>query len=216
MTKLPNVLVQVPIKTNSERIPGKNFKDYQGKPLFRHLLDRLADELPHNYQLLIDVDSEDTKELMEGLYGWTAAVVKRPEWFASNAANGNHLLSRIAHISPGYDIYVQTFVTAPHLQTDTITELVDQLCQSECNSATLFTEECGWFWKEDMPVNYNYQAPNGLPRSQDAMVLKETTGVYAVKRDALFAYSCRLVDPVLKVIVSQEQAKDIDRPEDMK
>lgn len=210
------VLVQVPIKTNSERIPGKNFKDYQGKPLFSHLLDRLCKELPDNYQLLIDVDSKKTLELMDRLYGHKAIVFQRHPWFASNEANGNHLLTNVANNYPWYDIYVQTFVTAPHLQTSTITELVDTLCLSDQgNSATLYTEECGWFWWNGDPINYDYHTPNGLPRSQDAMVLKETTGAYSVKREALFAYSCRLVAPVLKVIVDQEQAKDIDRPEDM-
>ncbi len=35
------VVALLPLKANSERVRGKNFRDFDGKPLFRWILDTL-------------------------------------------------------------------------------------------------------------------------------------------------------------------------------
>lgn len=211
------VIVQVPIKTNSERIPGKNFKEYKEKPLFCHLLDKLYKKLPSNWVLVVDTDTDYSADLIKQYYPEIDIFIRDP-FYSSNKANGNHLLSNFAANFNFADIYVQAFVTAPDLTLETIKSVVNSLINNPgYNSSTLFTEECGWVWFNNKPVNYDYSRMDGLPRSQDAPYLKETTGVYAVRKEALQRTGCRLADPVYKIILNDEtEAKDIDRPQDLK
>ena len=47
----------IPIKKNSKRVPGKNFRKIKGKPLFRYLLDKLNN---CNFdEVYVDSDSQE-------------------------------------------------------------------------------------------------------------------------------------------------------------
>ena len=80
-------------------MPNKNFRDLQGKPLCHWLLDELV-ELPSTYDIFID--SEDASvfsQLQEDRYG-RFDHHQRNDWFASDEANGNHLLHQFALAHP--------------------------------------------------------------------------------------------------------------------
>ena len=78
----------------------------------------------------------------------------------------------------------------------------------------LVTEENGWFWFNGQALNYVPDRPDGLPRSQDAMVLKETTGLYAITREAVFRTGCRIGCRPLFYKVDRQSAFDVDNMED--
>jgi CMP-N-acetylneuraminic acid synthetase len=82
------------------------------------------------------------------------------------------------------------------------------------DSMLLVTEETGWIWYQGKAVNYEPATLDGLPRSQDAMFLKETTGLYAISREALFSTGCRIGRSPLLYPVPREFAFDIDTMED--
>ena len=53
-------IATIPIKKRSERVKGKNFRLIGGKPLYQHLLDRLAD---CNFdKIYVDSDSEELRD----------------------------------------------------------------------------------------------------------------------------------------------------------
>ena len=37
-----NIVALLPMKAHSSRVPGKNFREFSGKPLFRWILDTLS------------------------------------------------------------------------------------------------------------------------------------------------------------------------------
>ena len=47
------MVVFIPIKEESQRVVGKNFREYKGKPLWKHCLDKFTD-----YKVFIDTDSK--------------------------------------------------------------------------------------------------------------------------------------------------------------
>ena len=49
------ICIIVPIKHNSERVPGKNFRDFNGKPLFHIILNTLLKS--KNIKYILDNDS---------------------------------------------------------------------------------------------------------------------------------------------------------------
>ena len=52
----PRIVALVPMKANSERVKGKNFRDFCGKPLFRWILDTLL-EVQEIDEIVINTDA---------------------------------------------------------------------------------------------------------------------------------------------------------------
>lgn len=211
------VAVQIPIKGKpSTRVPNKNFRELAGKPLSFWLLDEINDNLPAEWDLYIDSEKEEVFDRVKERYGDRFKFHKRASWFASDSANGNHLISQFAVLHDNYDIYVQAYVTAVNLKGDMIKESVKSLMDSTDthDSVLLVTEETGWYWKDGKAMNYNPNIPYGLPRSQDATLLKETTGLYAVTKETVFKTGCRVGENPIFFHVPNQQAIDIDTMED--
>ncbi len=52
----PRIVALLPMKANSERVKGKNFREFCGKPLFRWILDTLL-EVEAIDQVIINTDA---------------------------------------------------------------------------------------------------------------------------------------------------------------
>ena len=48
------MIIYIPIKENSQRVPRKNFREFQGKPLWKNTIDKLKD-----FQVVVDTDSQE-------------------------------------------------------------------------------------------------------------------------------------------------------------
>lgn len=213
------IAVQIPIKCRpSTRVKNKNFRELAGKKLAYWLLDEITDAATKEWDLFIDSEDEKIMENIIPRYGETTFKFhKRDEWFASDAANGNHLLNQFGLAHSDYDLYVQLFVTAVTLPVSVIVDAIEMLKpqKERYDSLFLVTEETGWIWYNQQPVNYSHHIPNGLPRSQDATYLKETTGLYAIYREALLKTSCRIGEAPYLYQVPNKYALDIDTIEDL-
>lgn len=213
------IAIQIPIKgKQSSRVPNKNFRELGGKPLCHWLLDRLVESCPASWDLVIDSEDLQVWERLQSRYGQRMKFVQRHAWFASDAANGNHLIHQFAVQHPGYDIYAQAYVTAVTLTGPILVEAIEALLSQtdRFDSMLLVTQESGWFWHQGAAVNYQHGMPHGLPRSQDASLFKETTGLYAVTRDAVFRTGCRTGQKPLFYPVERKYALDIDTMEDFR
>ena len=212
-----NIAIQIPIKNrSSKRIPGKNFKQLAGKPLAFWLLDELSSKCPAAWDLYVDSEGHDVMRRVEERYGERYKFHLRNEWFAEDHANGNHLISQFAIAHPEYDIYIQAFVTAVTLPGKVIMQAVREFVGAldTYDSMLLVTEETGWFWFKGRALNYDQSRANGLPRSQDAVVLQETTGLYAITRDAVFSTGCRIGNRPMFYCIEREFARDVDTMDD--
>lgn len=211
------IAFQIPIKARSStRVPNKNFRDLCGKPFACWLLDELAANCPQDWDLYIDSEDRSVYERFTERYGDRFKFHLRPEWFASDAANGNHLLTQFVVTKPDYDVYCQAYVTAVTLTGEIIRESVEAFTTSidRHDSMFLASEETGWYWYQGNALNYDPEIPDGLPRSQDAMVLKETTGLYAITHDAALRTNCRIGNTPLIYKVPKKYAFDVDTLED--
>lgn len=201
----------VPIKLNSERVPGKNFRVLNGKKLYEYILEHVI-EADCFDDIYVDTNSE---EIINYANVHNIKVIERKPELATNAANGNDLLLHQYDLYPDYDYYFQLFATAPYLQPETIRGCVEKLTQSEeCDSCFTAVAHQGFFWLNNNPVNYR---PDVLPRSQDlSPVIEETTGLYGISKDALKRYHCRIGGKPYIYMISKYEAVDINNEEDLK
>ncbi len=205
------IVAVVPAKGRSTRIPGKNLRMLAGKPLVAHILGALQ-RCSMIDELYLDSESGAIQQLGADL---GVDIIDRPPELASDTTNGNDLLLHAADCVQA-DIYVQAFATAPLLRTETIDAAIDCLLRSPENDS-LFTviRENSLFWdSERRPVNYD---PRQLPRGQDlAPFYRETTGLYAIRRQALLARKCRIGDCPILFPVDFVEAVDIDYEHDFR
>ncbi len=201
----------IPIKGNSERVPGKNLRLLNGKKLYEYICEHTASAKVFD-EIFIDTNSEEIAEYAKrnGFH-----YIKRESKFAENTANGNDLLWHHYELFPSFDFYFQAFATAPFLQPDSIKKCYEALVTSEhYDSCFTATENHGFFWIHGCPVNYR---PCILPRTQDLEpVLEESTGLYGISAQALKKYKCRIgANPYIH-IVNKFEAVDINTEEDLK
>lgn len=195
----------VPIKKVSKRVTSKNFRPFNGVPLYQWFLQKLQPAIPEIDDVYVDTDSQEIADYAtaHGFHHFP-----RDPKLAEDGANGNDLLVAEAERIHA-DIYVQLFVTAPLLRSQTIQKAVQTLHQHpHYDSVFTAVKRRSWFWFDDQPVNYD---PKVLPRSQDAKpIVQESTGLYAIRRDALLKDRCRIGRQPCMLYIDDAEAVDID------
>lgn len=201
----------IPIKANSERVPGKNFRVLNGKKLYEYICEHVKQAAVFD-DVYVDTNSDEIAAYAESI-GYHV-IVRKPE-LARNTANGNDLLVHHYQLYPDYDYYFQLFATAPYLQPETIKACFDKLLSSEeYDSCFTATENHGFYWLNETPINYR---PGILPRSQDMLaVVEESTGLYGISRESLERYRCRIGRKPYIHTISKFEAVDINTEEDLK
>lgn len=201
----------IPIKANSERVPGKNLRVLNGKKLYHYICEHVKEANVFD-DVYVDTNSKEIADYAEemGFY-----VIDRKPELAQNSANGNDLLIYHYEQYPEYDYYFQLFATAPYMQPETIRECYNRLIASEeYDSCFTALKNQGFYWYANMPVNYR---PGILPRSQDMVpVIEETTGLYGIAAESLKRYRCRIGRKPYVHLVSKFEAVDINTEEDFK
>ena len=200
----------IPIKAQSRRVPGKNLREVGGKPLYRWIIDAAMQSQAFD-AVFVDTDSDEIAKAAEMM---GVMVIGRDPSLARDDANGNDLLCHHAERFPDFDVYCQLFATAPFLRAGTIARAIDDLLASPRNDSVLTAVEApGWHWFNAQPINFR---PGILPRSQDApKLIRETTGLYAIRREPLLRYRCRVGATPLFVMVNPIEAVDIDDESDL-
>lgn len=198
----------VPIKLNSIRVKNKNFRKIKGKKLYEHFFKKLRKT---NFdQIYIDSDSKEVEKIAKQ-YGFQ--FIRRIQRLTKNSANGNDLLNYHAKKISDADYYFQLFITAPLLSVETINNCISILKNTKKHDSILTVEKIkSWFWYKNKPVNFN---PNSFPRSQDAVpLIKETTGLYGIKKNALLKYKRRTGNKPFFQYVNFKEGLDLDTEED--
>ena len=206
-----SVAAFIPIKSNSERVKGKNFRPLNGKKLYEYIVEHSIEADVFD-EIYIDTNSE---EIFEYAQKQGCKIIERKPELTRNTANGNDLLCYQYDLHPQYDYYFQLFATAPYLQSSSIKSCVENLINSnEYDSCFTAVKHNGFFWLNNTSVNYR---PCILPRSQDLVpMVEETTGLYGITASALSKYRCRIGAKPYIEFVSKFEAVDINTEEDLK
>lgn len=201
----------IPIKMNSERVPGKNLRVLNGKKLYEYICEHVKEANVFD-DVYIDTNSDEILDYAKKM-GFNL-IHRKPE-LAKKTANGNDLLIYHSELYPNYDYYFQLFATSPYMQTNTIRECYTKLISSEeYDSCFTATENRGFYWLLGQPVNYR---PGILPRSQDMEpLIEETTGLYGISKESLKKYKCRIGRKPYMHIVNKFEAIDINTEQDFK
>jgi CMP-N-acetylneuraminic acid synthetase len=203
-----NIVALVPMRHHSQRVPGKNYRNLAGKPLFHHILDTLK-ACPEISQIVVDTDSP---VVMEGVRQFYPGVVllERPEDLRADTVPMNEILMYDTAQIPA-DFYLQTHSTNPLLRSETISKAIEALTSNYPAYDSLFaaTRLQSRLWDGlTRPINHN---PAILLQTQDLPpVYEENSCIYLFTRQNLEFRRNRLGERPYLFVMDRDEAWDID------
>lgn len=210
MTK--KVVALLPMKANSERVKGKNFRDLAGKPLFKWILDELL--------AVEEIDSvvinTDARHILEdnGLVETDRVMIRdrKPELCGDLVSMNLILADDIEAV--GADTYIMTHTTNPLISAKTIKEGLDKF-QSDAEHDSLFTVNKiqTRFYREDgSAVNHD---PDNLIRTQDLEPwFEENSCLFYFSKESFASTNARIGKKPLMMVTPPLESLDIDEPHD--
>jgi CMP-N-acetylneuraminic acid synthetase len=198
----------VPMRHESERVAGKNFRSFNGRPLYHYIIGTLL-ECPLISEISIDTDSPLILEDAEKNFP-TVRLVRRPDHLTSGDTPMNEvLLYDVTQIEA--DFYLQTHSTNPLLRTETVTDAIETFLNKlpEYDSLFSVTLVQSRFWDErGRPIKHD---PDVLLRTQDLPpVYNENSNIYIFSRKSLESRRNRIGEKPLMFEVDRFEAWDID------
>ena len=207
-----SLVALVPMRHHSERVPGKNFRELNGRPLYMYILDTLrrVEEIE-----LVVVDT-DSKVLRDGIHSDYPEVqlIERPERLALDTTPMNDVLKHDVGIVQS-DIYLQTHSTNPMLRAQTIQSALGAFREGLPDRDSLFgvTKLQTRLWDSDStPINHD---PAVLMRTQDLKpVFEENSCLYLFKREIFLDLGNRIGKTPLLYEIDAGEAVDLDNEQD--
>ncbi|MEM7708756.1 MAG: acylneuraminate cytidylyltransferase family protein [Pseudomonadota bacterium] len=211
----PRIVALLPMKANSERVAGKNFRDFCGKPLFRWILDTLL-EVNAIDQVVINTDARHI--LAEnGLVDSERVLIRdRRQEICGDLVSMNLVLADDVD-NVDADVYLMTHTTNPLLTAETISNALDTFLEArdKGHSDSLFTvnKVQTRFYRADLSaVNHD---PSNLVRTQDLEPwYEENSNLYAFTRASFRETNARIGRKPMMYENSRFESIDIDTPED--
>jgi len=197
--------IVVPIKTNNQRLPGKNTMLLGDKPLYEHLFDTLK-----LCDIEVYVDSSDNKILeISKQHGFK--TIKRPTKLNSQETSGNDLINHaLKHID--CDVLGQFFVTTPFLKNTTIKKSFSILENSHTSTSCFgLYPVYDRFWINNFPVNHT---PGKLVGTQFMDPLMRESGFYVFRKKDFLSEQSRITKSFSTFLVDKNECIDIDTIED--
>ena len=205
------VVAFMPMRHSSERVPGKNYRDLDGAPLFHHMLGQLLD-CAEVRQVVIDTDSPTVREQCAGEFP-DVLVLDRPTHLLGGDVAMTEILRHDASVVDS-DWYLQVHSTSPLLRSSTISRGIEALAGSLDVHDSLFSVtrlQTRLYDADFAPVNHD---PAVLLRTQDLPPLyEENSGMYVFSREQIAA-GRRFGDRPLLFEIDPLEATDIDEESD--
>lgn len=209
MTRRHNRLTAiVPMRHYSERVPGKNYREFAGKPLFYHVIESLL-SCKLIDQVVIDTDSPIIVEQSRNIFP-NVLVLERPTHLQDGSIPMNDvLLNTLSQVKS--DFYLQTHSTNPILSTATITSCIQKFLDIYPLYDTLFsvTRKHVRYWDAlGRPINHNQ---NILLRTQDLPpIFEENSCLYIFNKETLERKHNRIGERPFLFEIPEQEAYDID------
>lgn len=198
----------VPMRHSSERVPGKNYRDFAGKPLYHWVIKALL-ACEKISEVVIDTDSPFVMEDAARVFP-SVKLLERPIHLRAGEIPMNDvLLNTVRQVEA--DFYLQTHSTNPLLSAASIRRGVEMFLKNYPIFDSLFsvTRLQTRLWDQlARAINHN---PNILLRTQDLPpVYEENSCLYIFSKEILERKHNRIGDRPLMLEIPREEAQDID------
>jgi CMP-N-acetylneuraminic acid synthetase len=202
------IVAFVPMRHNSVRVTGKNYRMLAGKPLYHHIMDALL-AVEEITDVVVDTDSPVVIEGLGKDYPQVKTLLRPENLRADDVPMNEILIHDTGQIQADY--YLQTHSTNPLLKAETISRSIQGLLAKSYMYDSLFsvTRVQKRYWDElGRPINHNASI---LLRTQDLPpIFEENSCIYIFTREILLRKRHRIGDRPMMFEIPAIEAQDID------
>lgn len=205
----------LPMKANSQRVKGKNFRLLHGKPLFRWILDTLlaVDEID---EVVINTDARHILAENGLIESDRVRIRDRKPELCGDTVSMNLILADDIAAVPA-DTYLMTHTTNPLLKSETIRAALAQYSEGVQSGTadSLFTVnkiQTRFYRADGSAVNHD---PDNLIQTQDLEPwYEENSNLFIFSAPSFASTNARIGKAPLLHEMNKMEAADIDTPED--
>jgi N-acylneuraminate cytidylyltransferase len=199
------------MKAHSERVPNKNIRNLNGKPLFHWIMESLSKSKYIN-EIVINTDSaEIAKSAMEN---FNVTILERPDYLIGDMVGIQPLIEHDLSNTDG-EYYLQTHSTNPLLRSETIDSAIECFfSQTKYDALFSVTEiKTRFYWPNGNGINHD---PRILIRTQDLdPIYEENSCFYLFSKETNIKTGNRLGSNPFMYPIDKLEAVDIDNMEDL-
>ena len=202
----------LPLKANSVRVPKKNFRPFNGKPLVHWILDSL---LAIDWIERVVINTDARPELASVGVTDSGRIVIRdrsPELIGDEVSMNRILEDDIANVPAR--TYVMTHTTNPLLSSDSIIAAMSAFKNDEqCDSLFTVNKHQTRFYREDVSA-VNHDPENLIPTQDLEPWYEENSNLYIFTRESFAKTGARIGAKPRMFQTPRLEAVDIDTLED--
>lgn len=216
------VVALVPIRHESQRLPGKNYRILRDKPLYHYIISTLLN-LDEISAVFIDTNSPVVLEGCKKYFG--PQLQNRLFIYDRDSSLTDHMVSMNVLIEsflnrnfPNYSldncIILQTHVTNPFLKGSTIKDAIKKYkevlkAKTYDSLFSVSTWKTRFYDDNKKPINHD---PNNLIQTQDlAPIYEDNSCIYLFTKESFYKKKNRLgLSPYLFPMHDREELVDID------
>jgi CMP-N-acetylneuraminic acid synthetase len=210
--EIKKIIALIPMRHHSQRVPGKNYRNLDGKPLFQHIIETLI-QVPLISGIVVDTDSPVITEQLKKEFP-KVQVIDRPKQLRADSIPMNEILMYDTGQVQA-DLYFQTHSTNPLLTKGSVLKALQVMIANFPAYDSLFsvTRIQARLWDSlARPINHN---PSILLQTQDLPpVFEENSCFYIFTRQTLEIRRTRIGERPYLFEISKSEAWDIDEEED--
>jgi len=211
VSKKLKIVALLPMKANSKRVKGKNFKSLYNKPLFEWILDSLT-SLPQISKVVINTDARDILAANQLVDSERVEIRDRKPEICGDFVSMNLVIADdIANVPA--DVYLMTHTTNPLLSAATIQKALQQFLDARENGSadSLFTVnrfQTRFYRQDGTAINHD---PNNLIRTQDLEPwYEENSNLYIFTAESFAATGARIGKKPILFETPRLESIDID------
>lgn len=205
---MKKIVALVPMRHESQRVHGKNYRLLAGRPLYQYIISTLLTCKEIN-EVVVDTDSETIIAGLRMDFPQVRILVRPDHLCGGNIPMNEVLLHDVSQVEA--DFYLQTHSTNPLLSSETISRAIQIALDNYPRYDSLFSVT-RWqtrLWNElGVAINHN---PEILLRTQDLPpVFEENSCLYIFTADTLRNQRNRIGKRPFMYQIDPEEAWDID------
>ena len=214
--KYINVIAIIPARGGSKGIPGKNIKNFEGKPLIIHSIE-YAQESKLVNGIYVSTDDNQIAHIAKTA---GARIIKRPTELATDTCSTESAIEHaLKNIDNTPDIIVLLQPTSPLRPKKSLDSVIDKFIDSEYDSLLSLSPSNHFFWNIDSKkasAEYDYL---NRKRRQDIKPEEkkyfENGSIYIFTKEHFELTNNRLGGKIGYVIFPEEYGHEIDVPKDL-
>jgi len=208
MSEIPRIVALVPMRDQSERVPGKNYRELAGAPLFHHIMSALQ-ACPEIAEVAVDTDSATIKASLTEHFP-KVSIIDRPQHLLEGEIPMNDILMHDTQ-QVSADYYLQTHSTNPLLRSETISAAIVAFLAEVPSKDSLFSVTALQTRLYDLEGNAINHNSGELLRTQDLPpIYEENSCIYLFSRQSLEKQGHRMGEDPMMFPILAEEAWDID------